>query len=201
MEGSKSSQWTPERMESDAPLNVGDRVRITVESPRAGYLYVVDREQYADGSLGEAYLIFPTRRTRGGDNRVLPGKLIDIPAQEDDPPCFTLVPSPSRSDQVAEVLSFIVTSEPLEGLPITDKPLKVSKSDIAKWEKTWSSAVARYEMNGGAGRAWTNEEKAASATSSGRLLTQEEPAPQTVYRISSKSKTAVLVTIPLRYGR
>lgn len=200
MESSQTGEWTPERIEADTPLKVGERVRISVESPRAGYLYVVDREQYADGSLGDAYLIFPTTRTRNGDNKVRPGKLIDIPAQEDTPNYFTLVPSPSRSDQVAEVLSFIVTSKPLESLPITDKPLKVSKSDIAKWEKIWSSEVERFEMNGGAGRAWTNEEKAAGATSSSRLLTQEEPAPQTVYRIVAKATGSLLVTVPLRYG-
>jgi hypothetical protein len=201
MESSQTGEWTPERIEADTPLKIGERVRITIESPRAGYLYVVDREQYADGSLGDAYLIFPTTRTRNGDNQVRPGKLIDIPAQEDNPNYFTLVPSPSRSDQVAEVLSFIVTSKPLESLPISERPLKISKSDIAKWEKIWSSEIERLEMNGGAGRAWTAEEKAASATSSSRLLTQEEPAPQTVYRIFSKSNTAVLVTVPLRYGK
>jgi hypothetical protein len=197
---SSQTEWTPERIEADTPLKVSERVRISVESPRAGYLYVVDREQYADGSLSDAYLIFPTTRTRNGDNQVRPGKLIDIPAQEDNPNYFTLVPSPSRSDQVAEVLSFIVTSKPLENLPISEKPLKVSKSDIAKWEKIWSSEVERLEMNGGAGRAWTNEEKAASATSSSRLLTQEEPAPQTVYRIVAKGTGSLLVTVPLRYG-
>jgi len=200
MESSQQGEWTPERMEVDTQLKVGERVRISVESPRAGYLYVVDREQYADGSLGDAYLIFPTTRTRNGDNKVRPGKLIDVPAQEDTPNYFTLVPSPSRSDQVAEVLSFIVISQPLESLPITDKPLKVSKSDIAKWEKMWSSEVERFEMEGGAGRAWTNEEKAASATSSSRLLTQEEPAPQTVYRIVGKAAGSLLVTVPLQYG-
>jgi uncharacterized protein DUF4384 len=200
MESSQTGQWTPERIEADTPLKIGERVRISVESPRAGYLYVVDREQYADGSLGDAYLIFPTTRTHNGDNKVRPGKLIDIPAQEDAPNYFTLVPSPSRSDQVAEVLSFMVTSKPLENLPLTDKPLKVSKSDIAKWEKSWSSEVERLEMNGGAGQAWTNEEKAASATSSSRLLTQEEPSPQTVYRIAAKASGSLLVTVPLRYG-
>jgi hypothetical protein len=200
MESSQPGEWSPERMEVDTPLKVGERVRISLESPRAGYLYVVDREQYADGSLGDAYLIFPTTRTRNGDNKVRPGKLVDIPAQEDTPNYFTLVPSPSRSDQVAELLSFIVTSQPLPSLPITDKPLKVSKSDIAKWEKMWSSEVERFEMEGGAGQAWTNVEKAASATSSSRLLTQEEPAPQTVYRISAKAAGLLFVTVPLRYG-
>jgi hypothetical protein len=201
MENSQSSQWTPERIEVDTPLAVSDRVRISVESPRAGYLYVVDREQYADGSFGDPYLIFPTRRTRGGDNRVRPGKLIDIPAQEDNPSYFTLVPSPGRSDTVAEVLSFIVTPAPLANLAISDQPLKLSPADVAKWEQTWSSEVERFEMNDGAGRAWTNEEKAAGARAGSRLLTQEEPAPQTVYRIATRRTNTILVTVPLRYGR
>lgn len=201
MENAQSSNWTPERIEADTPLNVGERVRISVESPRVGYLYVVDREQYADGSLGDAYLIFPTLRTRGGDNQVRPGKLIDIPAQEDNPSYFTLVPSPSRSDQVAEVLNIIVTPQPLEDLRITDKPLKLSKSDVAKWERSWSNEVERFEMVGGAGTPWSKVEMEAGSTASARLLTQEEPAPQTIYRVSSKNKTAVLVTVPLRYGK
>jgi hypothetical protein len=201
MENAQSSNWTPERIEADTPLNVGERVRISVESPRVGYLYVVDREQYADGSLGDAYLIFPTLRTRGGDNQVRPGKLIDIPAQEDNPSYFTLVPSPSRSDQVAEVLNIIVTPQPLEDLPITDRPLKLSKSDVAKWERSWSNEVERFEMVGGAGTPWSKVEMEAGATASARLLTQEEPAPQTIYRVSGRSKNAFLVTVPLRYGR
>src|SRR3954469_7238132 len=81
MDGLKQVQYTPERIEAETPLNVGDRVRITVESPRPGFLYIIDREQYADGSLGEPVMIFPTLHTRGGDNRVMPGRLIDIPAQ------------------------------------------------------------------------------------------------------------------------
>ncbi len=201
MENAQSSQWTPERIEADTPLRVGERVRITIESPRAGYLYVIDREQYADGTLGDAYLIFPTLRTRGGDNRVRPGKLIDIPAQEDNPSYFTLVPSPSRSDQEAEVLTILVTPEPFEDLQLSTNPVKLSKNDVAKWERSWSTQVERFEMVGGAGLSWTSMEKEASSSASARLLTQEEPAPQTIYRIGSKNKKAFIVTVPLRYGR
>lgn len=201
MENAQSSQWTPQRIEADAPLQVGERVRISIESPRAGYLYVVDREQYADGSLGDAYLIFPTLRTRGGDNRVRPGRLIDIPAQEDNPSYFTLVPSPSRSDQVAEVLTIMVLPQPLEDMQLGVQPIKLSRGDIAKWEKAWSREVERFEMIGGAGKLWTTLEKEASARDSARLLTQEEPAPQTIYRVASKNRNTVLVTVPLRYGR
>lgn len=199
MEDARPTEWTPQRIEADTPLKVGERVRLSIESPRAGYLYVIDREQYADGSYGDAYLIFPTLRTRGGDNRVRPGKLIDIPAQEDNPSYFTLVPTQSRGDQVAEILSIIVTPEPMENLRLTDRPLKLSKSDVAKWDASGSTDVERFEMVGGAGMTWSKVEMAASAAGSARILTQEEPTPQTIYRIGSKGKNDVMITVPLRY--
>jgi len=201
MENAQSSQWTPQRIEVDTPLQVGERVRLSIESPRDGYLYVIDREQYADGSLGDAYLIFPTLRTRGGDNRVRPGRLIDIPAQEDNPSYFTLVPSPNRNDQVAEVLTILVAPQPIGDIELGQNPIKLSKSDVAKWERTWSTGFERFEMVGGAGKSWTTVEKEASAMTSARLLTQEEPAPQTVYRVASKSRNTFLITVPLRYVR
>lgn len=201
MEEARPTEWTPQRIEADTPLKVGERVRLSIESPRAGYLYVIDREQYADGSYGDAYLIFPTLRTSGGDNQVRPGKLIDIPAQEDNPSYFTLVPSPSRSDQVAEILSIIVTPAPIASLRLKDRPLKLSKSDVAQWEASGSTQVERFEMVGGAGMPWSKVEMEASAAGSARILTQEEPTPQTVYRIGSKSKGTFMITVPLRYGR
>lgn len=198
MEEAKQTHWTPERIEADTPLKVGERVRISVESPRPGYLYVVDREQYADGSLGDAYLIFPTRRTRGGDNKVRPGKLIDIPAQEDDPNYFTLVPSPNRNDQVGEVLTLLVTPQPLP-LAIKDKPLLISASQLQEWEKLWGAAFERYEMEGGAGGAWTKAEKEAARANTSRYLTQQEPTPQTIYRLAATGKGSLLVTVHLNY--
>ena len=76
---------------------------LSFESARAGFLYVIDREQYADGSASEPYLIFPTSRTRGGDNRVEAGRLIEVPDQADRPNYFSV--RRSRPDQVAETLN------------------------------------------------------------------------------------------------
>src|SRR5687767_6550434 len=53
-------EWTPERVEADTSFTEGERIRLSIESPRDGYLYVVDREQYADGTTSDPYLIFPT---------------------------------------------------------------------------------------------------------------------------------------------
>lgn len=200
LDGLKQSQWTPERIEAGTPVNIGDRIRISVESPRPGFLYIIDREQYADGSLGEPMLIFPTLRTRGGDNRVLPGRLIDIPAQEDQYSYFTAQPAGNRRDQVAEVLTVILTPQQLP-LKIGDQPMRILPSQISEWEKLWGGVAETLELVGGAGRAWTNEEKMAGSAN-GRQLTQAGPPPQTVYRVAArKAGGPLLVTVPLRYAR
>ncbi len=199
LDGLKQEKWIPERIEASTPLQVGDRVRLAIESPRPGFLYIVDREQYADGAFGEAMLIFPTLKTRGGDNRVLPGKLIDIPAQEDQYSYFTAQPAGERRDQIAEVLSFILLPQPLD-LKIAEQPLKIARRELGGWEKLWGGPTEVLELVGGMGRAWTSEEKEAGAVN-GRQLTQSGPPPQTVYRVTTKAAGTLLVTVPLRYGR
>jgi hypothetical protein len=198
-EGLKQAEWTPERIEADTTLKIGDRVRLSVESPRPGFLYIIDREQYADGSFGEPMLIFPTLRTRGGDNRVEPGRLIDIPAQEDQYSYFTAQPAGTRRDQTAEVLTIILVPQPLP-LQIAAQPLKMAETEVNGWEKLWGGVAERLELVGGAGRIWTMEEKSAGAAL-GRQLTQAGPPPQTVYRVARKAGAPLLVTVPLRYGR
>ncbi|MFN2577030.1 MAG: DUF4384 domain-containing protein [Pyrinomonadaceae bacterium] len=199
IEGAKQTQLTPERIEADTTLSVGDRVRLTVESPRPGYLYIIDREQYADGTFGQPMMIFPTLRTRDGDNRVRPGKLIDIPAQEDEYSYFTAQPAGDRRDQVAEVLTVILLTNPLQ-VPIGPQPAALTANQFSEWEKLWGGTVERLELIGGAGQTWTDAEKAASAVN-GRQLTQAGPPPQTVYRIGRKAGGPLLVTVPLRYAR
>jgi hypothetical protein len=190
-----TNEWVPERISATTRLVQGDRLRISVEAVRAGYLYVIDREQYADGSVGEPYLIFPTKRTAGGDNQVAIGRLLEIPAQDDSPPFFTM--KKSRPDHVAEVLSVLVTPTPLEGIQISDKALKLTDTQVAGWEKAWGSSVGRLEMST-AGQAWTREEKDART----RALTASAPAPQLVfYRPSAKPSDPMYVKLRLSYRR
>jgi hypothetical protein len=190
-----TNEWVPERISANTRLVQGDRLRISVEAVRAGYLYVIDREQYADGSLGEPYLIFPTKRTTGGDNQVAIGRLLEIPAQDDSPPFFTM--KKSRADHVAEVLSVLVTPAPLEDVQITDKALKLTDAQVAGWEKAWGSSVGRLEMST-AGQAWTKEEK----DSRTRALTASAPPPQLLfYRPSAKPTDPMFVKLRLSYRR
>jgi hypothetical protein len=190
-----TKEWLPERISANTKLIQGDRLRISVEAVRAGYLYVIDREQYADGTLGEPYLIFPTTRTVGGDNEVAIGRLLEIPAQGDSPPFFTM--RKSRPDHVAEVMSVLVTPTKLEGLEITNKAQKLSEAQVAEWEKTWGSSVGRLEMST-TGQAWTREEK----DSNTRALTASAPAPQLLfYRPSAKTTEPIFVKLRLQYRK
>jgi len=190
-----TTEWVPERISATTRLVQGDRIRISVEAVRAGFVYIIDREQYADGSLGEPYLIFPTKRTGGGDNEVGIGRLLDIPAQDDSPPFFVM--KKSRADHVAEVMSVIVTPTRLEGINITDKALKLTDAQVASWEKSWGSSVGRMEM-AMAGQSWTKEEKDART----RALTASAPPPQLLfYRPSVKPTEPMFVKLRLAYGR
>jgi hypothetical protein len=197
-EKNKASEWVPERVEADTTFREGDHVRLSIESPRAGYLYVVDRDLFSDGTTGGAMLIYPWADMRGGDNEMRPGKLIDIPAQEDDPSYFTArLTSPN---QVGEILTIIVTTSPLD-LPISDKPFQISNVQLAKWEKTWGGQSERFEMEGGAGEAWTKQEQQAAARKGTRQLARDDPAPQTIYRVSTADNKALLVNVRLRYTK
>src|ERR1041384_1610755 len=189
------SEWLPERISATTRLVQGDRLRMSVETVRSGYLYVIDREQYADGTLGEPYLIFPTTRTSGGNNQVSVGRLLEIPAQDDSPPFFTM--KKSRPDHVAEVLSVIVTPTPLEEVHVTDKALKLMDSQVASWEKAWGAGVGHLEMST-TGQTWTKEEKDATT----RALTASAPAPQLLfYRPSLKPTEPMFVKLRLQYRR
>lgn len=195
--GAETAEWVPERVTLGAPLKVEDNVRVSVESPRTGYLYVADQEQYSDQSLSEPYLIFPTTRTRGGDNQVVPGRLIDIPGQDDAPPYFTL--HRSRPGQIGEILTVVIAAQPLEGVEIGARPVVLSRDVLARWQQLGAGAAQHLEMTGGAGKAWSKQEQSAGADGT-RLLTQSDPPPQTIFRVATKSPSLLMVQVKLPHG-
>ena len=190
-----SSGWIPERVEAGTSFHEGDYIRLSVESPTDGYLYVIDRDLLTNGAMGDAMLIYPWTEA---DNEMRPGKLIDIPAQEDDPNYFTA--RLTSQNQIGEVLTIILTKTPL-ALPISTKPIRVSNADLAEWEKMWGGQSERFELEGGAGQPWTEQEQQAAASKGSRQLTREDPVPQTIYSIPMKDKTAFLVNVRLKYAK
>ncbi|MGQ0703070.1 MAG: TIR domain-containing protein, partial [Gemmatimonadales bacterium] len=193
--GQPVASWAPVRSESGFALAEGERVRLMIESARSGYLYVIDQETYDDGTLGPPFLIFPTTRTRGGDNRVAPGRLVDIPAETDMPPYFRL--TRSRSDHVGELLTFLVVSDPRTDLDIGSQPLRLDADQVEQWQRQWGNAIEQLGMVNAAAQPFTIAEREASGQAS-RLLTQDEPMPQTIFRFAAGPRDPLLVQVRLR---
>lgn len=190
-------QLLPERAEAATTFSRRDRVRLGIEVPREGesYLYIVDREVYSDGTMSDPYLVFPLKSTRGGDNVVTAGKIVEIPARDDKPPYFDLSLPTLREDRVGERLTIIVSPQRLN-FPLGDGPLRLGPAQVAQWEEQWGGPTEQREAGGSAGKESTVAEKEAGEGK--RLLEQTDPLPQTIYRVGVKSGGTVLVTVPLR---
>jgi hypothetical protein len=187
----RPTEYTQVRLRASEELAEGDRVRLGIEVPTRGHLYVVNRELLTDGTRGTPYLVFPSLNLRGGDNRVEPGRLIEIPAQTDRVPA--LVITRQHANYKGEELLVIVTPSPIAGLAIQERETALAPSLVAEWEERWGSPAQRLEL-AGAVASWTDEEKQAGLGT--RLLTQADPMPQVLYHGVSKNG-ALLVRIPL----
>src|SRR5262249_25521150 len=133
-----ATEYQAERIKGDPLLAYGDKVRLGIESPREGYLYVFDRELYQDGSWSDAYMIFPTKRLRNGDNRIKANRPIELPALSDDPFYFEAkkIGLDPKKALVGEILSIAITDKPISSLSNFGRDItKVSSADMDSLEK------------------------------------------------------------------
>ncbi len=191
-------EWTLERIPEGTLLSPGQRIRLSFESlSRTGYVYVIDREEYADGTFGEPILIYPTQKA-AGTNRVEPGKLIYIPSATGR---FIIKPSDSVKKHIAESITIIVSTRPLiADDQLQPRSIKLQPGQFNAWQKQWAVAPTKFEMDGGAGQSMTEAEQMAAKLNS-QLLTQEDPIPQTVFRVALKPDAPMFVTVPLRFAQ
>ena len=197
--GGKKQSWIPERVEANTPFAFGQMVRLSIEIPRSGYLYVIDREQYADGTFGAPVLIFPQT---ANEHRVTAGRVIEIPNQQAESFAFRFdPPKDSANPLAAEMLTLLVTPTPLAELNAfigTSNTLDVAL--VEKWERAYGSNVEQLELKDGAGRAYTKAEKQAGLTRS-VALTDEDPLPQTIFRFATKPGSPMAIRLPLRISK
>lgn len=201
-EGDKAGEKTGEllswRVSAVTLFRKSDLARLGIEVPRAdtNYLYVIDREVYADGSMSDPYIIFPARSTPAGDEKIRAGQIVYVPSRNDPIPYFRFRPS---RNQVSERLTIIISPQRLD-LPLADgDPLKLDSrwaAQIAQWEKQWDSAAEKLEAHDDVGKGWTVAEKEAGEGK--RLLVQGDPLPQTIYRVRAKPGEPAIVVVPLR---
>lgn len=191
---------------------LGGSARSKLRDNRVGYLYVINRVQYANGTYSEPRLIFPTRRTYGGDNRVLPGKVVILP----DPQRLWEIGRNSLHEQAFETYLIIVSDEPLKdsrGVELqlenlSDKAITLNDKLVAGWVRTLGGGTLRAELESTTKKYLTQREQAASGNTLANQrdtreqandLTQADLPPQTVFRKLVGNNGKMLVTIKLPF--
>lgn len=186
--------YTPERIGATTMLAHGDRVRISVEPARTGYLYIASREVYANGKTGAAYLVFPSQRIRGGRSRVSPGELVEVPEWNNTTPYLTL--KRSSAEQVGEELILLLTKSELPGMIVERQPIQLSAAMLEGWARRWGSGVRMLDAPDQKGVALSAAEQRAAADSV--KLRPGDPIPQLLFRAPATAQDGLLATFILR---
>lgn len=184
---------TPERISVDTQLQPYDKVRISVQSARPGYVYVVTQEQYKDGTLGQPILIFPSLRIRDGNHHIMPGHAIEIPESYNRRPYFTL--KRSRPDHQAEVISVLVAPQALPAMMVQSRYLALEPKVWEQYKQRWGVKVRRLD-NKAAG-SWTSAERAAAERN--QPLATGDPLPQVLFTASNAD--GLMASLPLHLAQ
>ena len=194
-------EYQAERLAGEPILAYGDKVRLGIESPRDGYLYVFDRELYADGSFSAAYMIFPTARLLAGNNRIMANKPVELPSVTDVPVFFEAkkIGLDRSKILVGEILSVVITDQPISRFTSVERSvLQVPAGELESLEDLYSGIAEVFELENGVGQAYSEVERDA-AMKGARLLTHADPVPQTFYLVKSRHAGGLLVTLALSY--
>jgi hypothetical protein len=116
------------------------------------------------------------------------------------PSYFRINPSSTGKQQIAEVLTIIISPSKLQ-LPteLTEKPLTLSVEQFKDWESKWSVPVDQWEIEDSAGEL-TQAKDLGQVGEEAQHLTNDDPLPQTVYRVTVKRGNPLLVTVPLHFA-
>ena len=112
---------------------------------------------------------------------------------------FRIKPSQTAKAQTAELLTILVSPQPLIDVnELSTSAITLPAEKIALWHKQWNTSSTKFEMADCSGQIMTDKEQAAAAD--GAELTQDDPVPQTIYRVTLKPENPLLVNVRLRFG-
>ena len=183
--------WTPERMTLGDAILEDELLRLSFESASVGYLYVIDRDVYKDGTKSTTTLRFPTKQLRGGDNLVGPGEPIQIPSSKDNPPAFTVVLT--RKDQTGIQVTLILSPKPLPEIVVPTKESPLSEALVAKYEQQFGTGVQMVEDKSMVKLVSTLAENTAASDPS-KPLGDKDPLPITLFHRAGHPGDSILAT-------
>ena len=193
-ESSGTINYTPERLGADTQLAEGDKVRISIEPGVPGFLYVISREVYADGTHGEPVLLFPTGRIRGGKNEIYPGEQAEIPEWNNPTPYFTL--RRGKANETGEQVFVLLSPHALPEVRVASDTQPLSPSLLNQWIRQWGGKVRMLDAPASKGAPLTPAERQAADQSA--RLTNTDPVPQVLFRASTPGQATLLAEYILR---
>ena len=189
------------RVDDSSALSTGERVRLALESlSHNGFIYIIDREQFADNTFGDPYLIFPTRSINNGNNYARPGLQIQLPRAQG---CFCVKSRNPQKLLMADNLVVIISPQPLlsaEEIGVREIPLPTKLAKYLSRANTERSY--RGALKDGAGLAQTTAESNAGAKGlldTEAALTQDDLPPQNFYQSLVPRGATAVFSVYLRY--
>jgi hypothetical protein len=199
--GGKGLLDTATRIDDNVPLGSGERIRLALESlSHRGYVYIIDREQFSDGTFGDPYLIFPTKKINDGNNWAAPGLQVHLPRPDG---CFCVKARDAKKSLIADVLTVILSPTSLLAPneiaqdAILLPPALHGLLDRADKEKTF-----RALLRGGNGLTMTSQEQTAGAKGlfdTAPLLSRNDLPPQAFYQSTVAVGKKAVFNVILRY--
>lgn len=192
-ENAQSIKVVPRRASSNTQFSNGDWLRISLDLPVNGHIYIFNREKYIDGTLGVPYLIFPREEDRGKSDKATIGKLLFLP---NEPDYFEIEESgESKKEKLEEVYYVLVSPVLLQDITLlkTNEPEPISLEIFNKYEK-FSAPLLKFESQSEVNKAITKVEKL-SNTQSNESLAEDDPLPQTIYHIKKLPEDPIFFSI------
>jgi hypothetical protein len=192
---------TPERVESEAQFSDGEKLRVSIEAPFESYVYILNQEQYADGTLSDPFLIYPSAADIRANKRAAPGRLIYVPEEPDYFEISTL--NPGGKKKSGEMFTIVLSSELVGMLPALERNEDTRKTDQALFNRLrhdWGGAVWKFQQIGEARRNITRVEKKAGPKG-GELLADGDPQSQMVYHVARRADGIVLFQIGIKIAQ
>lgn len=181
------------RVDPEHVFRKGDRVRVLLETNTDGYLYIFNQTDE-----GPVIMIYPDKDLDDAGNYIKAHVPWEIPSSAaDDERLRWLVFDENPGN---ERLFFVLTREPLDGVPIEDDLISFCKnsSGACPWRPTaelWDTVKKQMQeplatdKSGRYGRAVTAPEQQASTR--GLSLAKDDPEPSLIMMASSKSPMLV----------
>jgi hypothetical protein len=145
--------------------------------------------------MGPPELIFPTRRTRAGNNQIEKDALVRLPSADDMPPWFEIAGG-TAAGYAGEVFTAIFLPKALDGFVLPEDHVALGTAQFEIWQKAWQRPAVLVPGTG-ATNPITEAEARAHKSPVWVVQTSDAPAPQLIYRVNPGTDGALWVNFHL----